>query len=104
MHAFGCADDGIDRACLYAERAADAPVFVDQCGGRRLLDAICGIERYDVASEERGKLSDALRSPGWALIDLSLAVGDGFRIRTAAAEAALRALRLRQKIIDAVGQ
>ena len=50
MHALRRADDRIDRTCVDAQRAADAPGFIDSRDGERSMLAVSTIERNDGAA------------------------------------------------------
>jgi len=104
VHAFSAPDDRIDRAGLDAERAADAPFLIDQCRGKRFLDAVGGIERQGLAPEQRGEPVDPSFASRRTLVNLGLTAGDRFGVGTASAVAALRALRLREQVVNLVGE
>ena len=73
VHLLGSADDGIDRAGLDAQRAADTGVFVDDGDLFRLFFSV---ERLDFAAKQVGQTLNAFSAAGWTLVDflaLSLA-------------------------------
>ena len=45
MHAFIAAHNGIGRAGIYAQRATNAPVFVNDCKSARCFYAVVWVER-----------------------------------------------------------
>jgi hypothetical protein len=104
VHQLGRADDGVDRAGLDAQRAADAQRFVDIGDRARPLQAVDGIERNDFAAGDRRQPRDAFGAARRALVDVGRAGGDRFRVGAAAVIAALGALRLRQDVFDAIGK
>jgi hypothetical protein len=91
-------DNCIDGAGIAAVQATDTPGFVNDrhrlSVGRRLG------KRQDVAAEEFGKPPDRVITTGRAEIDCNAVIDDSGGIRSAARETALRALRLRQLLID----
>jgi hypothetical protein len=102
VHLLGGADDGIDRAGLDAQRAADAGVLVDD---RHLLRLFLGFQRLDFAAEQVGQALHAFHAARRAQVDVAfIALGDGFGVGLAAGEAALAALRLRQDGFDLLDQ
>ena len=103
MHLFWCADDGIHRASLYAQRAAYAYSVIDHGNGARVLRSVGGIERDDGQLQQTGQAHDALLSAGRALVKGCLAGSDRLSIGATGRIAAFGALRLRQKVFDLVG-
>jgi hypothetical protein len=104
VHPFWGSDDGIDRTSLDAERAADAPILVDQRSRARLLHSKRWIQRLGGTPQERCQHRDSRRAARRTLVDVCLARCDGLGIRTARGVAALRALRLRQQCVYLVDQ
>ncbi|AJK47331.1 hypothetical protein BGL_1c28530 [Burkholderia plantarii] len=102
MHLLRRTDDRIHRAGLHAERAADAELFVDHGEQARVFLAVLDGERDHGLAEQRGEAFDALMAAGRALVVAGAAGGDRLGIRATAVVAALRALRLRQQIFDAI--
>ena len=97
VHSLGGADDRIDRACLQAERTADAPCLVDPREGARRFGAAAGVERQGLPAGEAGEAIDAFGAAGRAAVDLGALVGDRFGVAAAVVVAAAAALRLRQQ-------
>ncbi|MNY11673.1 hypothetical protein D3C86_1447150 [compost metagenome] len=97
VHLLGCAGDGIDRAGLYAERAANAARFVDTRHGPRLLHAVLGVQRTRRHAEQGGQPHDALGAARRAAVGRRLAPGHGLGVRAAAVEPTFGALGLRQQ-------
>ena len=96
MHLLCRADDGIYRAGLYAQCAANASLLVDD--GHRLwfLDSVFSRKWFEFTAEQIGQFMYAFVASGWALVDLSLAFGYGSGVWLAPRKAALPALCLRQ--------
>ena len=101
MHQLVAADDRVDRTGLDAERAADAPVLVDDREPARTLEPVLGVERQRLAGGEGGQSRDALGAAGRTLVDGGLAARDRMRVGMAIGIAAARALRLRQGLVQA---
>ena len=104
MHLFGCADDRINRARLYAQRATDAGALGYD---RDRLGFGCGgvaAERFDIHAEQVGQFLDACLATRRAAVDVCLSGGDRRCIGFAAGIAALPTLGLRQDGIDLVHQ
>ena len=76
VHLLGGTDDGIDRAGLDAQRAADAGVLVDDGD---LLGFLFGVERFDLAAEQVSQTLYALDATRRALVDF-VAVGNGLGV------------------------
>jgi hypothetical protein len=104
MHQFRCADDRIDRTRLYAQRAADALLFLDQRDSGRFFGPEARIERFRWNARDRGNLGESSLAGGRALVDVSSACCNRFGIGTASCVAALAALCLRQDRVDRIGQ
>ena len=100
MHLFGRTEDGIDRAGLDAQGAADAPGFVDHSQGSRCFKAVGRIQRQGGLTHESRQPLDALGSAGWTLIDCCRALGHRDRVGMAVRVSAAGALRLRQGRIN----
>ena len=105
MHPLRRADDRVDRACLDAQRAADARALVDARDVQRARAAPRDVSSGGgVAREqprERGERRVAARR---AAVDVGGAARDRLRVRPAAGVPAARALRLRQQVVDPVGK
>ena len=99
VHAFGCADDGIDRASVYAQRAADARRLVDAGNRERACLFETRIERGHRAGGEIRERRDQGVATGRTAVD-GRARGHGLGIRTATVAAATTTLRLWQRRID----
>ena len=104
MHLLGRAQDGVDRAGLDAQRAADAQALVDVGDRARTLDAIDRVDRDDRAPGRRSQAPDAFDAAGRTLVDVGVARCDGVGIRPAGGVAALGALGLRQQVLEDVGE
>ena len=100
MHLLGRAGDGVDRAGLDAQGAADAELFVDEGHRFRLGRAVAFVERLGFHAQQLGELLDAFLAARRTQVDVGLALGDGLGIGPAAGKAALPALRLRQDGVD----
>ncbi len=100
MHELGGTDDGIHRAGLDAQRAADADRLVDQRDSPGFLDAMGWIERLVRAAGQRGQCANARITAGRALVDVSFTRGDRLGIGLAARVLALATLRLGQQGVD----
>ncbi len=104
VHPFRCADDRIYRTCLDAERAANARVLVDTRDLERPWQTARRIERRSGSTEQCCERNDRCIAARRTAIDVHGIVGDGFRVRTATGVAAARALRLRQEVVDTIGE
>ncbi len=103
MHLLGRAHDGIHRAGLDAEGAADALVLVDV---GHLLDAVftlIHLHRLGFLPEQVGQSEHHRLAARGAEVDVRLAGGHGLGVGTAAGKAALAALGLGQQGIHLVG-
>jgi hypothetical protein len=104
VHAPGGADDRIDRAGRYAERAPDAERFVDDGDAQwhfRTIGRIQGLRR---APQQLRKGVDAGVSTRRALVDVGTLRGNRLGIGSTAFVTAFRALGLRQQGIDLIGE
>jgi len=103
MHALGGADDCVDGTRVDAQRAADAPGFVDagDCKGRRRAER--WIERGRGPSGQRGKRADDRLATGRTAVD-RLPPCNRFGVGSAGVVAAPPALLLRQDGVDANGE
>ena len=104
MHQLVAAHDRIDRTCLEAQRATDAPGFVDDGHRTRRFSAVVQIERPRRQASDASKALDAFGASRRTLIDGRFATGDGMGISRAIGIRAARALRLRQGGVDATGK
>jgi len=94
-------DDGVGRASLDTQGAADTVLFLDQ---RHLAGLICSarrIKRTWLMPGESCKPMDHMLTARWAAIDRREPRGDCVRVWPAALIAALPALSLWQKRVDA---
>ena len=103
VHAARPADDRVDRACLDADRAADAACLVDDGDGERHLDAAARVDTRARAARERRECGDRRVAAGRAAVDRRVLARDRVRVGGAIRVAAARALRLRQQRIDGIG-
>ena len=94
------ADDRIDRARIDAQRAADAPGFIDARDRERRVLAVRAIESNDGAAGQRRQRGDERVAAGRAAVD-RVAGRDRLGIGAAGVVAAAPALRLRKECVDA---
>jgi len=104
MHDLVAAQDGIGGAGLDAKRATDAPRLVNDGHRHGAFGAIVWIERQRWPSSDFGQNGNALKAPRRALIDGGVVLGNGLCVGLAIGKTATCALRLRQRIVDAVSQ
>jgi len=104
VHAFVAADDGVGGAGLDAQGAADAPGLVDHGHRAWAFGAVRGVQCQDRSAGEGGQALYPLRTAWRAAVDRGLFVGDGLCVGGAVGVAAARALRLRQRRMQAGGQ
>ena len=97
MHAFVAAKDGVGRADLDAQGAADTPGLVNHRHVARALVAVPRVERQHRLAGQLGQALNALGAARRALVDAGLAGGHGLRIGGAVGVAATGALGLRQQ-------
>ena len=102
MHLLGGAKDGVHRAGLDAEGAADAGLFVDHRHHLGLFHPVLLAQRLGVPAQQVGQGQDHRLAAGRALVDVRLLVGDGLGVGAAAGIAALAALGLGQDGVDLV--
>jgi len=96
MHMFCAAEDGVYRAGLYAQGAADTGLLVDaHDGGHILLFAMRCVQGFYLDIEQVCQCDDGRFTTRRALVDICFTSGDRFRIRAAARIGALAALCLR---------
>jgi hypothetical protein len=100
---FGSACNGINRAGLYAQRAAYAGGFVDD-GDRFGFWNGLAAERFKFHAQQIGQFMYAFLSAGRAFVNVSHAFGYRGSIGFASRESALSALGLRQNGIDFIYQ
>jgi hypothetical protein len=96
MHAFVGANDGIDRAGLNAKGAAYTVLFVDDGNPQGTGLATGTINGFGLAIKQMGQFDDTFLAAWGATVDISMALGQGLGVRSAALVTALSALRLRQ--------
>jgi len=104
MHLPGGTDNCIDRAGLYAQRAANTCGLVDKGHCRRLGDAEAWIDRQKGDTGDIRQRSCDVIAPRRALIDVGASVCDCLSIRPAAGMSALPALGLWQQCVESVDQ
>ena len=104
VHALVQAQDRIRGAGLDAQRAAYAPVFVDDGHGARCFLTMLGTQGLNRAACDGRQARNALGASGRALVDAGLATGDGQGVCSAVGIAAARALGLGQGGVDACRQ
>jgi hypothetical protein len=97
-------NDRVNGAGWEAFDAPNTTVLVDDGNQRRSFNTIGRIERKRFAMEQASECSDGRTSAGWALIDRRETAGDRRRIRAAPIVPTARALCLRKKGVDVVGE
>jgi len=97
-------NDRINGAGWEAFDAPNTTVLVDDGNQRRSFNTIGRIERKPFAMEQASECTDGRTSAWRALIDRRDTAGDRRRIRAAAVVATARALCLRKKGVDVVGE
>ena len=102
MHLLGSTENGIDRTGLYAQRATDTNLFINNHDCFVTVLAVFGVQWLGVFSEQVGKCLYGTFAARRTLVDISLVCGDGFRIRTTAGIGALAALGLWQQLVNLV--
>lgn len=100
VHALVGADDGIDGAGFETQRAANAPLLVDDGHGAGGFLAVRCAQWPDRAARDFGQPAHALLPARRALVDGGLLKGDGVGVGLAIRVAATGALRLRQSRIQ----
>ncbi len=103
VHAFRRADDRVDGTGVDAQRAADAQVLVDASDAQPPGFAARPVECAGRASGERRERRDQCIPAGRAAID-RFASGHRLGIGPAAIVPAAPALRLRERIVETVGE
>jgi hypothetical protein len=101
VHQLVGTQDSIGRTGLYAQRAADTPVFIYQCQCARAFCAVCLVEWTHCLPGNGSQTGNALRAARWALVYARFAHSHRLRVMGAVRVAAARALRLRQNSINA---
>ena len=96
VHHFIAANDGVGRADLNAQGAADAPVFIDESDGSCRFHAVSRIQLHHRMAGDAAQPFNAFGSTGWALVDLGVANGDGLGVGLAVRVATACALGLGQ--------
>ena len=104
MHDLVAAQDGIGRADLEAQRAANAPRLVNDGHRHRPFGAIVWIEGQCWTSSYFGQNGNALKAPRRALVNGGVVLRNGLCVGFAIGKAAAGALRLGQRIVDAFSQ
>lgn len=104
MHQLRCADDGIDRAGLYAFGAADAFGLADDHHAIGFVFAVLRIQRFRVSAQQHRQGPDTGFATRRALVDIGQTSRDRIRVRTATGIIALPALGLRQQCVDVLGR
>ena len=96
VHHFVAANDGVGRADLDAQGAADAPVFIDKSDCSCRFHAIRRIQWRHVMAGDAAQPLNTFGTTGRALVDLGVASGDGLGVGLAVRVATARALGLGQ--------
>jgi len=104
VHDLVAAQDGIGRADREAKRAANTPCLINDGYRYGPFGAVIWIERQYWTSSDFGQNGNALKAPRRALIDGGVVLGNGLCVGLAIGKTATCALRLRQRIVDAVSQ
>ena len=104
MHELVGPDDGVDGTGLDAQRTADTVLLFDARQPQWRFTAVRRIQLAYGPARELRQLGDACGAPRWALIDCTAIVGNSLRVRQASFEAALRALRLGERCVDALDE
>ena len=104
VHPFVCAHDGIGGAGVDAQRATDAPLFIDPGHMPGPFLASDWIQCNERLASDFGQTLNAFVTPRRALIDARFTTSDGFCVSGAIRIAAAGALRLRQRLEDDLGQ
>ena len=104
MHHLVATQDGIGRTDLEAQRASNAPRLVNDGHRHGPFVAIIWIEGQCWLSSDFGQNGNALKAPRRALIDGGVVLRNGLCVGLAIGKAAAGALRLGQRIVDAVSQ
>jgi hypothetical protein len=104
VHVFVRAEDGVGRAGVNAQGAADAPGLVHEGHAARGLHAVLGVERLYRFAADGGQPLHAFFATGRTLVDVGLALRNGIGIGRAVRVAAAGALGLRQRVQQALRQ
>ena len=96
MHQLVASHDGVRRADLDAQGAANAPVFINEDDAARPLGPVHRIQCGNRLAGEGGQPLNPLGAARRALVDARLGLGDRLRIGGAVGVAATGALCLRQ--------
>jgi hypothetical protein len=94
MEVAGCAQNGIDRARLEAERTANAAGFIDQGDSRILLVSSRCVSGHGFATQKVGQSQNERFPAGWALINFGFMMGNRFSIGAASWKSTLCTLGL----------
>ena len=101
MHLFVAPHNGVGGAGFDAQRAANAPSFINHRHGSWRFNAEAGVEGQGRAMRHRSKAGNAFGAARWALVDGRFGPGDGQGVGRAVRITAARALCLRQHGVDA---
>lgn len=104
MHLFCRAQNCIDRAGLYAQRATDTGVFINKGDCFGFGRGSTFTERFELHAKQVRQLVDAFLAARRAAVDVRFAGCYRSGIGLAPGKAALAALRLRQNRVDLVYQ
>ena len=104
VHQLVAAQYRVGRAGVDAQGAADAPVFVDDGDAARTFCAIGRVECHDGLPCDGCKPANALAAARRALVDGCAVLRNGAGVGSAVRVAAARALRLRQRREDLIGE
>jgi hypothetical protein len=97
VHSFRGTDDGIDRASLNTQGAANAPAFINGSNTSRAVLAAIGVKRDTGLVEKAGQGIDDRLATRWAAVNGACVLIKRLSVGKAAAEATLAALGLRQQ-------
>jgi hypothetical protein len=100
VHNFRGTDNGVYRAGLNTQCAANADTFVNNRNSLRFGHSVLGVQGECFYPQEIGQRLDTSFTTRRALIDPGLARSDRFGIRATAGKIALTTLGLREYCID----
>ena len=102
VHHLVAAQYGVGRASGQTKRAADAPGLVNYRHAARAFQAILWIDGLRQLSCNCSQFLHTFHATGWALVDGGIASCNSLCIGRAIRVAAARALRLRQRSVNAL--
>ena len=96
VHQLVAADDGVCGAGFYAQRAANAPVFINKSDAARAFDAVFRVEWLNSLTRYFAQSLNALSATRGALVDSRVIMNDGVGVGLAVGKPAAGALGLGQ--------